>query len=70
MTLIQFVEQDQVSFDIDDLKIGLFIFVVSKNQNSKAQSLKNEEYDSDTCSRGNVFPRTKQYKTPHDEWTI
>ena len=45
---------NRVSFGINGLKVGLRIFVVSEYQNSPPQLLENEEYNLDSCSRGNV----------------
>ncbi len=66
---------DQVGFDINDLKVGLHLFVISEYQNAPALLLlENVEHSSGTCRREIVlwliFPRTEQYKTIHVELTI
>ena len=40
------VRKDQVSFGIDNLKVGLHIFVVSEYQNSPLKWLETEEHNS------------------------
>ena len=59
---------------INDLNVGLHIFVISEYQNSQPQLSENEKHNFGTCSRKMyyclTFPRAKKYKTIHDELTI
>ena len=45
----------RVDFAINDLRVCLCVFVISKYQNSPPQLLEDGEHNSDTYSRRNVL---------------